>query len=181
MIRLTPDYQIEQYGIKFRLVKEDDSAFILSLRTDKKLAMFVHETDNDIERQKEWIRQYKKRENAGTEYYFIVSYNNELCGTIRITDIDFVNKVCGSGSLFCAPSAPENIAPLITIIQRNIEFDILGMETEYFDVRVLNKKVNRFHKLFGAEIIRSTDIDNYYVMRKEKFMQTKDMMLKFLI
>lgn len=181
MIKLPANYQIEQYGIKFRLATEEDSVFILSLRTDKKLAMFVHETDNDIERQKEWIRQYKTREMAGTEYYFIASHNEEPCGTVRITNIDFENKVCGSGSLFCAPFMPENIAPLITIIQRNIEFDVLGMETEYFDVRVLNKKVNKFHKMFGAEVIRSTEIDNYYVMRKEKFMQTKDMMLKFLI
>lgn len=181
MIKLPSDYQIEQYGIKFRLVKEEDSDFILSLRTDKKMALFVHETDNDLGRQREWIRRYKLREMAGTEYYFVVSFNDALCGTIRITDIDFDNKVCGSGSLFCAPTVPENIAPLITIIQRNIEFEVLGMETEYFDVRVLNKKVNRFHRLFGAELIRSTEIDNFYVMRKEIFMQTRDVMLKFLI
>lgn len=181
MLKLPCDYQVMRYGIKFRLVKEVDAAFILSLRTDKKMAMYVHETDNDLGRQQDWIKQYKLREEAGTEYYFVISYKEELCGTIRIMNIDFEKKVCGSGSLFCLPTVPENVAPLITIIQRDIEFDVLGMETEYFDVRVLNKKVNRFHKMFGAELIRSTDVDNFYVMRKEKFMQTRDMMLKFLI
>ena len=49
-------------NIKLELITEDDAEMILKLRTDPKLNKFIFETDPDIEKQKEWIREYKKRE-----------------------------------------------------------------------------------------------------------------------
>ena len=63
--------KIEKYGLKARLVEEQDAAFILSLRTDPKLSRFLHPTENDEEKQRAYIRGYKEREKQGKDYYFI--------------------------------------------------------------------------------------------------------------
>ena len=69
------DFPMKRYGISVRLVEEDDAEFILKLRTNRKLSRYLHKTDADIEKQIQWIRNYKKRELEGTEYYFLF-YND---------------------------------------------------------------------------------------------------------
>ena len=70
--------KISKYNISLRLVDEEDADFIVSLRSDEKKSRFISYTDPNIETQKNWIREYKKRENEGKEYYFIASdVNNE--------------------------------------------------------------------------------------------------------
>ena len=61
------DFPMKRYGISVRLVEEDDAEFILKLRTNRKLSRYLHKTDADIEKQIQWIRNYKKRE---LELYF---------------------------------------------------------------------------------------------------------------
>ena len=70
-MKLDSDFTYEKYGLQLRFVNEDDAEFIIKLRTDPKLGKFIHSTSSDIEEQKKWIRAYKKREQAGTDYYFI--------------------------------------------------------------------------------------------------------------
>ena len=62
---------INKYGLHARMVREDDAAFILSLRTDPKLSRFIHPTENDEEKQRAYLQGYKERELAGKDYYFI--------------------------------------------------------------------------------------------------------------
>ena len=73
MILLPPDFTTTKYGVTVRLVTEDDAEFITRLRSDERLGRFIHASNGDVEAQKKWITEYKKRENEGIEYYFISS------------------------------------------------------------------------------------------------------------
>ena len=68
MIQLNSDFYLTRYGVDTRLVVESDAEFILSLRTDTFLTRFIHSTENNLEKQIEWIRNYKEREKEGREY-----------------------------------------------------------------------------------------------------------------
>ena len=68
MIKLPSDFETDRYGLHVRLVREEDAEFIVKLRTDPKLGRYIHATDNNVEKQRKWIRDYKKRENDGIQY-----------------------------------------------------------------------------------------------------------------
>ena len=84
MNTLPSSFEITRYGIYGRLVTEEDVDFILSLRTNKELTKFIHPTDKSHEKQIQWIRDYKIREQEGREYYFIYFYKGEPVGLNRV-------------------------------------------------------------------------------------------------
>ena len=49
------------YGnnIDLRPVEIDDAEFILSLRIDQKLNQYLSPVENDLEKQREWIKNYR--------------------------------------------------------------------------------------------------------------------------
>ena len=49
------------YGnnIDLRPVEIDDAKFILSLRIDPKLNQYLSPVENDLEKQREWIKNYR--------------------------------------------------------------------------------------------------------------------------
>ncbi len=70
--QLPSNFELEKYGLHVRLVREEDAEFILQLRTDPLLSRFLHATKNNLQKQKEWIRDYKLREAKGEDYYFFI-------------------------------------------------------------------------------------------------------------
>lgn len=177
---LPSDFQINKYGLRCRLVNEDDAEFIVKLRTDPILSRYIHPTENNIEKQKEWIREYKKRELDGKDYYFIFSYNDSPIGVIRIYAID-VDKGCGTvGSWLCAHQTPMEQVLATILIGREILFEELNLRYDYFDVRKKNKKVQRMHDMFGAKIINEDELNFYYVLNKEDFEKNKIEILDLL-
>ena len=56
---LPPNFTIEKYGLTARFVEETDAEFIIKLRTDKSLSMYIHSTDSNVDNQKEWITYEK--------------------------------------------------------------------------------------------------------------------------
>ena len=61
----------------------------MSLRNDEKSSRFINETSNKLEDQIAWLKEYKKREAAGTDFYIIcMSSDNKIrYGLNRIYDI----------------------------------------------------------------------------------------------
>ena len=104
--KLRSDFKLESLGLSVRLVDESDVDYILSLRTNKHLTRFIHHTDNDREKQIEWIRNYKERETEGREYYFIYFLNEKPVGLNRIYNIfEYYGTI---GSWICNPgNEPE--------------------------------------------------------------------------
>lgn len=180
MTKLPSNFELDRYGLRCRLVNEDDAEFILKLRTDPILSRFIHTTENDVTKQVDWIREYKEREVEGKDYYFIFSYCNTPIGVIRVYAIDY-DKGCGTiGSWLCAHQTSMEQVMATILIGREILFEELNLRYDYFDVRKKNKKVQRMHDMFGAKIINEDELNFYYVLNKEDFEKNKIEILDLL-
>lgn len=178
MNKLSSDFVFEKYGLKVRLVNENDTDFILRLRTNTKLAKHIHHTDDDIERQKQWIRDYKLREEEGREYYFIYLKEEKPIGLSRISNIyDYFGL---GGSWLCDPDNDPTVSMITPFLGNDICFDILGLAYIVFDVRKANKQVWKFHESVGAIRIGESDIDYYYYLYKDNYIKKKDKYLRLL-
>lgn len=165
--KLPEDFALHRYGIDVRLANESDSEFILSLRTNEKLSRFLHKTSNDLEKQRQWMKNYKEREERGEDYYFLYSKEGMPFGVNRIYDIK--ESTATGGSWICISGLMPDISVSTCIIGREILFDILQLEEERFDVRKGNKQVLKMHKMFGATIVGESDIDYFFSLKKKDF------------
>jgi hypothetical protein len=176
---LDKNFTLERYGLYVRFVEESDAEFIVKLRTDPQLSQFLHITNNSVEKQKEWITEYKNREIAGIDYYFYYSHNGMPIGVNRVYDIRTNRGTCGSW--ICQKGLSAELPIITLVVLREIMFEQLDLEYDYFDVRKQNKKVIKTHLLFGAEQIDEDDLNYYYVLSREKFFNTKNTILQMLI
>lgn len=147
-VTLPCDFRIEKYGISCRLVNVDDADFIFSLRTDKKLTQYLHKIDEDVEKQRDWIRVYKTREAEGKDYYFIYSHDGVPFALNRIYNI--CNGVCTGGSWICKPGTRTEDAIATALINRDIMFEVLKLKADNFEVCKGNNQVIKFHKMMGC-------------------------------
>lgn len=171
MKKLNSDFHLDRYGIGTRLVVESDAEFILSLRTDTYHTRFIHPTDNNLEKQIEWIRRYKDRENEGREYYFIYTKDGEPMGLSRAYNI--FEYYCTSGSWLCKPKNDPKDSFATYLIMHDVMFQDLELDLAIFDVRKENKKVWRLHESFGAMRIGESDIDYYFSLFKNDYFEKK--------
>lgn len=178
LTKLPSDFHMTKYGIDVRLVQESDTPFILSLRTDKLLTRFIHPTDNDEEKQRQWIREYKKRESEGKEYYFIYSKNGIPFGLNRIYNIS--GRSCTGGSWICKPGTDMILSIPIALILRDIMFEYLYLEEDNFDVRKGNLKVKKYHLMSGSVITGETELDILFKTTPSSHLIGKKKILKLL-
>lgn len=181
---LPPEFNGEKYGVKFRFVQETDAEFIYKLRSDKTLSKYIHDIDGDVEKQREWIRSYKKRERNGEEYYFIFYQHDMPIGVIRL--YSFHDTTFTSGSWVMVPGTSSEAVLAVPIIVREIAFEELGMEIEdnYDACHVDNKKVIKFNERFGCKIYKHfQDVKGEYVamsLTKDDFETRKPKLLKLI-
>lgn len=171
-------FQLEKYGLQVRLVNEEDAEYIVSLRTDSRLGKFLNSTQNDVENQKKWIRDYKRREEIGLDYYFIYLHKGQRIGVNRIYNIH--GKTATSGSWICSNDLPYELPLLTVMIVREIFFDVLGLEIDLFDIRKNNKKVIKMHLLLGSHSIYENEIDVFHYITKNDYIINKAKFLKYL-
>ncbi len=183
-MKLNSDFVYEKYGLKTRLVNEQDAGFILRLRTNPKLNQFIHPTSSDINQQIDWIREYKKREAEGSEYYFIFYKNEQLLGCIRLYHIK--ENRFAVGSWLFEPDQPFEYAVASALITRTIAFDILGKELEYSvdGCHKDNKKVIKFNQMMGMKIrgSRHEEMGEFYLfnLTKKDFQKHKEKIEKLI-
>ena len=78
-------------NIDLRPVEIDDAAFILSLRLDPELNQYLSQVENDLDKQREWIKSHRL---YSKDFYFIIqNKTRKPVGTIRVYDI--------KDSIFC--------------------------------------------------------------------------------
>lgn len=176
--KLPSDFTYDKYGIHARFVTEDDAEFILALRTNLKLSRFIHSTDNDVEKQKQWIRDYKLRENSGKEYYFVYDDMGENIGVNRIYNI--CDSCCTGGSWVCRPDVDSSKSIATILCVKDIIFDILDFPMEVFDVRKENKQVQKFHTMLGATIVGDTENDILFELSRDNYYKKRERILKLL-
>lgn len=167
MKKLPANFEINKYGLHVRFVKESDAEFILRLRTNEKLSRYIHSTDNNIDRQKEWLRNYKIREANAEDYYFIFHKDGIPVGLNRIYGIH--DNVFTTGSWVFEENVPFQCAVAASIITRELAFEYMELELEdgYDGVHVDNKKVIKFNKMIGLkETARIKDLKGEYITMK---------------
>lgn len=184
MTKLPANFELDRYGLHCRLVNEGDAEFIVKLRTDPILSRYIHSTDGDVEKQKEWIRTYKNREVAGEDYYFVFYADGKPMGLFRIYSMH--DDVFTAGSWLCEHGSTTEQVVATAIIIREIGFDILGckLENGYDGVHVDNKQVYRFNKMIGMEETgRIHDVKGEYItmqLTKERFETYKKRLLRLI-
>lgn len=146
MTRLLPDFSYQQYGIEVRLVNEDDAEFILALRTNPELNQYIHATDNDVDAQRSWIREYKIREAKGEDYYFIYSMKGEPFGLDRAYNINQSDGSYMWGSWICKPGVTASQIMLQYIASVDIYNNCIGLELNHYNVFKRNLKVCYYHR-----------------------------------
>jgi hypothetical protein len=164
MEKLPENFTLERYGLQVRLVNEDDAEFITALRTDPRLSRFIHETLPGVEEQKQWIRNYKKREAQGLDYYFMFSVNNVRQGVARVYNI--TEDAFTQGSWVFSPDAFLGASVLGNIISSEIGFEFLDKEIAYSDARRDNN-THRYIQSFSPEIIKTDEENIYYKILPE--------------
>ena len=181
MNRLLPlDYQGERYGLHFRFVTEDDSEFIVKLRTNQKLSRFIGSTDNDVEKQRQWIRDYKQREENGLDYYFMFEMlDGTKLGMERIYDI--TEKSFVTGSWVFDQRAPYGAAFLGDIIAHEIAYELFPNKAHLHSIEKANLNVLKYARLFNPKIIDETETSYYFRNEKEDFDIAKRKLLRSIL
>jgi hypothetical protein len=176
--KIDSDFSFEAFGLNVRLVNEEDTDFILSLRTNTELSKYIHQTENDRQKQLEWFREYKKREAEGRDYYFIYFKNDKPIGVNRIYNI---YEYYGTpGSWLCSPDNDPIDSMSTYFCAREIYYNVLMLDLLVYDVRKANKQVWKMHKMLGAQLIGESEIYYYFAMSKDNYMKKKDFVLKML-
>lgn len=168
MIKLPSNFELDRYGIHCRLVNEGDAEFITALRSDAKLGRFIHASDGDVQKQIEWIREYKKREAQALDYYFIFSKDGESIGLNRIYNIDWTHLSYTRGSWVIKQGTPNDIAMIPSVIMDEIANEELGLLLNIYDVRKENKLVVQYQKkIIGSIQYGETDLDYLFLSTPE--------------
>jgi hypothetical protein len=152
---------LTRYGCKFRLVDENDAEFIFKLRTNPVLAKFLNPVTGNADNQRKWISEYKKRETAGNDFYFICldAVTGLKQGLNRIHN--FRDLTFEAGSWLYLPHLDFSRSILGDILVREIAHDILHFKNSTFEVRKGNMAVIKYFKLYSPELI-SEDNRSYY-------------------
>ena len=94
MAKIIQPEMLQGKHVNLREVTLDDAAFILELRTNDKKSRFLHKTENDLQRQVDYLTHYLTLDD---EWYFIIeNKKHEPLGTIRIYDVHYPRFTGGS-------------------------------------------------------------------------------------
>lgn len=177
--RLLPDdFSMSKYGINVRLVQVEDSEFIVRLRTDGVLSRYLHATDSDVNKQKNWIQEYKKREESGKDYYFLFSCGDKKLGVSRIYNISY-NQATG-GSWVCDPTNLMEHTIATLLLGRDILFEVLNFPQEKFQVSKGNNKVLKLHLRMGAEIVAEKEEEYELILKKKNYINGRNKIINLL-
>lgn len=164
------EINLRSNNLILQLVEENDANFILKLRTDANLMKYLSKTDNSLVKQKEWIKDYKKREKLREEFYFkAISIEGEDLGLVRLYNIDLKTRELTFGSFIMKNEHPKYAAIETIILVMNYAFDNLKMKKVLLDVRVQNKKAKAFYQRFGFKKIFENDLDEFYELSKKEY------------
>ena len=161
--------------LTFRDVNESDAEFILSLRTDEKKSRYLSAVTNDIDAQREWLKHYAA---ANDQAYFIIEYQGESIGTVRLYDAK-QDSFCW-GSWILKETRPSHAAMESTLMVYAYAIDDLGFRASHFDVRKGNERVWQYHERFGARRVATTELDYLYTINLDAITAARSRFKKFL-
>ena len=169
------------YGknINMRTVEIEDAEFIYNMRQNQNKTKYLSKVTGTVESQKEWIKNYKQREENKKEFYFVIeSKDSEKLGLVRM--YDFQDESFCWGSWLIKEDAPKTTAIESALQIYEFGFYNLGFEKSHFDVRKGNDKVIAFHQRFGSKIIDEDELDYFFNFTKIDYKITKERYKRYL-
>ncbi|GAB4223628.1 MAG: hypothetical protein Kow0076_6160 [Francisella sp.] len=169
------------YGknINMRTVKIEDAEFIYSMRQNQDKTKYLSKVTGSVESQKDWIKEYKQREDAQKEFYFVIeSKNEDKLGLVRM--YDFKDDSFCWGSWLIKEDAPKTTAIESALQIYEFGFYHLRFEKSHFDVRKGNDKVIAFHQRFGAKIVDEDELNYFFIFEKSDYELIKEKYKRFL-
>lgn len=166
-------------NINLRTVEIEDAEFIYEMRQDQVKTRYLSKVTGTVESQKEWIKNYKKREIEEKEFYFLIeSKSKEKLGLVRMYDFQD-NSFCW-GSWLIKENAPKTTAIESALQIYEFGFYKFGFEKSHFDVRKGNDKVIAFHQRFGAKIVDEDSLDYFFNFEKSDYEIIKQKYKRYL-
>ncbi len=173
--RLRKAKRVTGKTLTFRDATPADAAFILSLRTDEKKGRYLTATPPDLDAQRAWLQGYAQ---ATDQAYFIIQYQDQPIGTVRLYD------ACGPsfcwGSWILQDGRPSQAAMESALMVYAYAVDHLGFTAAHFDVRKGNERVWQFHERFGAQRTGETELDYLYTLDLDAIHASRQRYAKFL-
>ena len=166
-------------NINLRTVEIEDAEFIFSMRQNQNKTKYLSRVTGTVESQKEWIKNYKQREEEKKEFYFVIeSKDKRKLGLVRMYDFQD-NSFCW-GSWLIKEDAPKTTAIESALQIYEFGFYSLGFEKSHFDVRKGNDKVISFHQRFGAKIVDEDELDYFFNFEKSDYEIIKEKYNRYL-
>ena len=163
---------LKKEKIKLILITENDAEFILVLRKDQSLNKYISKTDISVEKQKEWIRDYKKRENSKLEFYFMITYDKTAYGTVRVYNIG--ENEAEWGSWILSPKRPDGLSLLSAYLSFEFCFDKLKLKKLNLKVNKENLKAIHLYEKFGFEKYNENEEEYFYFLSSENFVNRSE-------
>lgn len=160
--------------IYLRLIEESDLELLLQLRLNENLNKHLNPIKNDKDSQLEWLKNYKKREDDGVDYYFVITDKvlGDL-GLVRVYDIDLKNESFTWGSWVIKEDHPKYSAIESALLIYEFSFHELNLSLAKFVVNNDNSAVIKFHKNFGAKHLFADETNNHFELSKNSYIQMK--------
>ena len=174
--------ELKGKNIYLRLAQPADAQFIHSLRVDETYNKHLSKVDNDVSKQVEWLIEYKKREELGIEFYYIIHRQSDSLpiGTVRIYDfLGDKDSFCW-GSWILNENKTRYAALESALLIYDFAFFTLGFKRCHMDIRKENLKVIEFHKRFGVKIIGETELDLLGHYFPDDYLLIKEDILKII-
>lgn len=145
------DVTLTGFNCRLRPVRAEDAAFIVKVRNQPMTKGFIHDTPDSVELQKSWIERYLAR--AGDYYWVIENVSSgQTIGLIGLYDITESVDEAMPGRWVMYPQTEVNgMAPVFLVYR--FAFETLRLKRLVMTVMPENKRVLRFHKLYGAQPI----------------------------
>lgn len=173
--RLRKAVRVVGKTLAFRNVEKSDAAFILSLRNDPDKSRYLSGVSDDLAEQEAWLDRYARIDDQA---YFIIEYQGESIGTVRLYDPQG-DSFCW-GSWILTNDRPSQAAMESALMIYAYAIDHLGFHAAHFDVRIGNTRVWQFHERFGARRTAETEIDYLYEIGGEAIFASRQRYRRFL-
>ena len=143
---------LEGYGCRLRPVTVEDAGFIVNLRNQPYAAGTIHATSQSVEAQESWIKAWMLREH---DYYWIIESledSGKPIGAIGLYDFTIDQTEAMPGRWVMLPRVPMVVFAPVFLMYK-FAFEELKLKRLVLDVIDTNKKVIKFHALYGARMI----------------------------
>lgn len=172
------NYYLETESRRYRPVQLSDAEFIVKLRTQPHAQRVLHSTSSDIDKQRDWIRQYLQRNN---DYYWIIeNLDGEPIGTTSLYNYNAEMNQIESGRWVQIPDSGTGSLSG-HVLFKDFAYNVLRVNRVVCDTAIINKQVIKYHQFLGERIF-DRKLDDVEINGKKIevvwFEETAEMWLK---